>query len=207
MWKSFESSIYDITLSIYCLSHYGWKNLWHNFACSHFFYIKKYPIFTGCVELFFFSITNLQTRARIFDIKTTIAPLMPNDHKMTNTNHHIVTLFCSRLISKACLASLSLPSLICFLNSLWSSSTCCRSAGETFLESWIKRQMSDWTECEEHNSHTTQTSPFHEERCTLLPAHVSLLDPRPVPPADDIRLSDRPSPAAIRSETAAPCWW
>lgn len=134
--------------------------------------------------------------------------LMPNDHKVTNTNHHIITLICSRLISKACLVSLSLPSLICFLNSLCSSSSCCRSAGETFLESWIKRQMSDWTECDEHNSHTTQSSPFHKERCILLPAHTSLLDPRPVPPADDIRpLSDRPSPAAIRSATVAPCWW
>lgn len=69
---------------------------------------------------------------------------------MTYPNHHILTLFCNRWISKACLASLSLPSLICFLNCLCSSSTCGTSEGETNLQSWIKRQMSDWTECEEH---------------------------------------------------------
>lgn len=133
---------------------------------------------------------------------------MANNKTTTNTNPHIRTLFCSRWISKACLASLSLPSLICFLNCLCSSSTCRPSEGEADLHSWIRRQTSAWTECEERMSYTSQTSPFPGERCTLLPAPVFLLDPLPVSPADDILpVWDPPSPAANRSAVVAPCWW
>lgn len=150
-------------------------------------YIKKsWHFHRVCSFVFFILFQTYEPEPEYFEFKTIIVALMPNDNKMTYPDHHILTLFCSRWISKACLASLSLPSLICFLNCLCSSSTCGTSEGETDLQSWIKRQMSDWTECEEHTSCTSQTSPFHEERCTLLPAPVSLLDPLPVAPADDI---------------------